>query len=150
MEAIQKIVGAMSDWIGVLSAVISAVFAGLAWRKTRLIRQQQQADEQRRAAPIRLILVRTTDQQEHVLGYQPRRDQASRAELLGILGMYFGSPRFDSSYQVRLLESGEFSHMVDGSVSELRLPMSPDDFAIIADRDKKLGPDFPSDKGTTT
>ena len=140
MEAIQKLVGAMSDWLGAISAVISACFALMAWRKTKVIRQQQESDAQRRAAPIRLILVRTSDKQEHVLGYRPRRDQASRAELLGILGMYSGNTRFESSYQVPLLESGEFSRMVDGTLSELRFPLSPDDFARFVGQDKLLSP----------
>ena len=136
MQNIHWFVGAFSDWL----AVVTTVVAVLAWRKTRLIRQQQEADERRRSEPIRLILVRKTDKREHVLEYQPRRDQASRGELLGILGMYSGSGRFESSHLVPLLESGEFSRMIDGSQNELRFPVSAEDFERFSKQDALLSP----------
>ncbi len=121
-------------------SIFSAVFALLAWRKARLIRAQQVEDERLRAEPIRLILVSAEGGDEHILGYRPRRDQATRAEILGILGIYSGEPRFESSRLVPILEDGTFDRMIAGQASELRVQVSQADFERFVHRDKELEP----------
>ena len=133
-EAANGIAGFASSLIG----IVSAVFAALAWRKARLIRQERLEADRARAEPIRLTLVRKSDNTEHTLDYRPRRDQATRNEILGILGMYYGQPRFDSSKLVSMLESGSFDRMISGEVSELRLVVSDDEFNRFRQRDAEL------------
>ncbi|MEO8498528.1 MAG: hypothetical protein ABI614_25985 [Planctomycetota bacterium] len=72
------------------------------------------------------------------MDYKPRRDQATRNEILGILGMYYGQERFDSSKLVPILESGSFDRMISGVASELRLVVSDDEFDRFQRRDSEL------------
>lgn len=130
------VIGFVSGFVG----IISAVFAVLAWNKGRMIRETMNQDLRRNAENIRLILVRDGDREEHVLGYRPRRDQATRAEILGILGMYSGEARFESSRLVPILESGDFDRMISGSTNELRFTMSAGDYDRFVKRDRSLGP----------
>jgi hypothetical protein len=129
--------------LGFLSSLIAAVLAFLAWRKAWVIRRQQVEDEHRRKEPIGLILVNEVDGREHVLGYRPRRDQATRSELLGILGMYSGEARFESSKLVPILESGAFDRMIAGQTNELRFPVATADFERFVKRDRELQPARP-------
>jgi hypothetical protein len=134
-ELTVTIIGFISSFVG----IVSAVFAVLAWNKSRMIRDTLNQDLRRNAENIRLILVREGDRQEHVLGYRPRRDQATRAEILGILGMYSGESRFESSRLVPILESGDFDRMISGSTNELRFTMSDADYDRFVKRDGALG-----------
>ena len=127
------------NFVAALIGIVSAVFVVLAWRKARQIRRAQADEERRREEHIRLILVDDRTSEQHVLGYRPRRDQATRAEVLGILGMYSGEGRFESSKLVPTLESGEFDRMISGSSSELRFRVSADDFERLKRRDQELG-----------
>jgi hypothetical protein len=131
-------INAILNFAAAFISIVSAVFAGLAWRKARQIRQVQAEEERRRSGHIRLILADEQTGEEHVLGYRPRRDQATRAEVLGILGMYSGETRFESSKLVPILEGGEFDRMISGSTSELRFRVSGDDFERLRRRDEKL------------
>ena len=126
------------NFVAALIGILSAVFVVLAWRKARQIREAQAGEERRRSGHIRLILSNEKTGEEHVLGYRPRRDQATRAEVLGILGMYSGEVRFESSKLVPILESGEFDRMISGSTSELQFQVSADDFERLKRRDEKL------------
>jgi hypothetical protein len=134
-EQTVTVIGFISSFVG----IVSAVFAVLAWNKSRMIRDTMNQDLRRNAENIRLILVREGDRQEHVLGYRPRRDQATRAEILGILGMYSGESRFESSRLVPILESGDFDRMISGSTNELRFTMSDADYDRFVKRDSALG-----------
>lgn len=127
--------GNISDLIGILTAL----FALFAWQKARSIRRTQKEELERDAEPIRLVLVRGSDGNEHVLGYQPRRDQATRNEVLGILGMYYGKDRFDSSHLVPILENGDFGRMIAGESSQLRFTVSAADYERFTQRDRELG-----------
>lgn len=127
--------GNLSDIIGVGTALF-ALYAAL---KARSIRKDQEEDARKRAEPIQLILVRQSDQQEHVLGYRPRRDQATRNEIMGILGMYSGETRFDSSTLVPILENGEFDNMIAGNVNGVHVTVSDEDYGRLAMRDRNLG-----------
>lgn len=130
-------INAILNFAAACIGILSAVFAVLAWRKARQIRQAQRDDERRRSEPIRLRLANESTGEEHVLGYRPRRDQATRAEVLGVLGMYLGKPRFESSKLVPILESGEFDRMISGLTSEVRFPVSADDFERLKKGDQK-------------
>jgi hypothetical protein len=129
---------AILNFFAACIGIFSGVFALLAWRKARQIRQVQADEDRRRSEPIRLILENEQTQEGHVLGYRPRRDQATRAEILGILGMYYGEPRYESSKLVPILESGDFDRMISGSTSELRFRVSKDDFERFRKRDQEL------------
>ncbi|MEO8498950.1 MAG: hypothetical protein ABI614_28130, partial [Planctomycetota bacterium] len=104
-------------------------------------RDSMNEELRRNAENIRLILVREGDQKEHVLGYRPRRDQATRAEILGILRMYSGGESFESSGLVPILEHGDFDRMISGRTNELRFTMSAGDYDRFVKRDNKLGSD---------
>ena len=134
-EQTVTVVGLISSFIG----IVTAVFAVLAWKKGQAIREVMEQELQRNAENIRLILVREGDNRQHVLGYQPRRDQATRNEILGILRMYSGGEQFDSSGLVPILESGEFDLMINGTTSELRFKISPSDYDRFVNRDASLG-----------
>jgi hypothetical protein len=128
--------------IGFISAVIGIVAAGFAmagWRKARSIRAAQEEQERRRAERIRLILVRESDHETHQLGYQPRRDQASRGEIMGILGMYYGQPRFEPSRLVPILENGDFEQMIAGEANALHITVSDGEYARFVKKDSELG-----------
>ena len=127
--------GNISDLLGVLTAL----FALFAWQKARSIRNAQKDEIERHAEPIRLVLVCEGDRRQHTLGYRPRRDQATRNEVLGILGMYSGESRFDSSHLVPILENGEFDRMIAGESSELRFTVSVADYERLTQRDRALG-----------
>lgn len=134
--------------IGNISDVISLgtlLFAGFTWKKARSIRKAQQDDLRQRAEPIQLILIQDGNSAErHPLGYRPRRDQATRNEILGILGMYSGEQRFDSSRLVPLL-SGEFARMVAGATNELHFTVKKEDYERLVRRDRELsGGSLPS------
>jgi hypothetical protein len=133
-EQLSQIVGFLSAVIG----IVSALFAAMAWWKARAIRREQLDMERLRSEAIRLTLVRESDGAEHTLDYCPRRDQATRNEILGILGMYFGQTRFDSSKLVPVLESGDFDRMISGEVGELKFVVSDDDFIRFETRDAEL------------
>ena len=124
-----------NQWAGLLSSVIGIVSAVLAG----LIRTQQVREKRMREQPIKLILVNESDDiKRHVLGYRPRRDQATRAEILGILGMYSGSNRFESKNLVPILESKQFDEMIAGQRNELELRVSNDDFGRFVRQDHVL------------
>lgn len=135
LEQLNTPVGLLASVVG----IVTAVFSILSWAKARAIRRTQQAEERRRGEPIRLIVVRESDREEHVLSYQPRRDQATRTEIMGILGMYFGGPsRFDSKGSTQMLINGDFSRMISGETHELRVPVSDADYATFVERDQAL------------
>ncbi len=55
-----------------------------------------------------------SEQRDFEIPYRPRRDQLSRSELLGILGMYYGRERFDSKSLRRILEDGDLDRVLAG------------------------------------
>jgi hypothetical protein len=134
LEQINTPVGLFASVLG----IATTVFSIMSWSKARAIRRTQQQEEHRRSEPIRLILVRESDREEHILSYQPRRDQATRNEIMGILGMYYGSSRFDSAPSMQVLIDGGFSRMVAGITDELRVPVTDADYTRFVDRDREL------------
>ena len=111
--------------------VAGAVLAGLAWRKTRQLRGDVLRQQQLEEAPVSLIL-KAADGRELTLPYHPRRDQLSRAELAGILGIYAGldakRPRFDLPRLRILFESGEFDRMLEGHTDQIHIPCPNSEF----------------------
>ncbi len=53
------------------------------------------------------------------LAYRPLRGQVSRAELLGIFGLFGGKERFDPDTLLSVLCSGKLSRVVGGDSAEL-------------------------------
>lgn len=72
---------------------------------------------------IRLISEFNGKQQSLDLPYTPRRDQLSRQEVLGIMGMYYGPDRFPPEIVRPMLESGALAKVIDGK-SMNRIVMS--------------------------
>jgi hypothetical protein len=52
------------------------------------------------------------------LPFKPRRDQLSRGELVGILGLYFGKDRFDADMLRPILENGLLNRVLEGALEE--------------------------------
>ena len=48
--------------------------------------------------------------------YKPRRDQLSRGELVGILGLYYGKERFDPDMLRPILENGRLNQVLEGTL----------------------------------
>lgn len=108
------------DRFTIVIAIFSAVFAWWAWfRSTELLRANRRAAEKRRA-PITIRLVTSIDGQRESLElpFKPRRDQLSRGELVGILGLYFGKDRFDADMLRPILENGLLNRVLEGALEE--------------------------------
>lgn len=120
--AINEFIGPLANMIGVGSALL----AGLAWWKARQIRaadlEQERLDEQ----PIQIIIF--CEGEQLTLPYTPRRDQMSRAELLGILGMYYPGPNRFELDPTSTFESGAFNDMLEGKSGSLTVRCTQTEF----------------------
>lgn len=126
----------LSEWVWWLASVdtflslVAAFFAGWAWLKTtELIRTNREARERKEAQ----IAITLSDQESNpprqwTAPYRPRRDQLSRAELMGILGVYAGGPRYELSQIRETLESGELDRVLNGEQNEFRIPCTTAEF----------------------
>lgn len=94
-----------------------------AWESSEKGRMEAAKTEAQWNAPIQLILV-SPEGKERVLPYEPARGQLTRAELLGILGIYGGKERFDANLLLTLLESGDLNKVTKGDTDTLRIPSS--------------------------
>lgn len=103
-----------------IMGLASTVFAALAWLKARQVQRAQIEEEKRRAAPIQITLV-AGDGRELRLPYRPRRDQLSRSEVAGVLGMYAGRRRYDLPGLSVAYESGHFGEVASGLTDEFRI-----------------------------
>ena len=116
--------------VGSVVTIVIAVFSSAGW-VLRQLRKREQSAQSLRAARIRIVLARRSDPQaRQVLPYAPRRDQATRGEVFGILGMYFGGERFSFGPGVLAptLESGAFDRMVSGETDEVEVTLPDDEF----------------------
>jgi hypothetical protein len=66
------------------------------------------------------IVLKTNDQSRLTLPYRPLRSQLNRAELQGIIGFYYGMPRYDTSFLVPVLGAPERRRIAAQSGSEGR------------------------------
>ena len=108
------------DRATILIAITSAVFAWWAWsRSTELFEVTRRAAERRRAS-ITIQLATNVDGETRTLEllYKPRRDQLSRQEVLGILGMYYGHERFPPKVVRSMLESGTLERVIEGKLDD--------------------------------
>jgi hypothetical protein len=116
------------NWLSRFDNVVGlfgAAFAIWGWVRTSELLAENREARRRRESPV-TIRLRTSRAaaggsppawDEIALPYRPRRDQLSRAELLGILGVYGGKDRFDSRLLLPLLESGRFDAVLAGDDS---------------------------------
>lgn len=87
------------------------------WAVSKL-RKRNRIREANARTPIRIVLEGTGGSRVE-LPYRPRRDQLSRAELLGILGMYGGKERFETASIVnKLLNDGQLDQVLDCSIEQ--------------------------------
>ncbi len=138
--------GRVSTIIGLLSLFVTIYYSFNTWRKTsslfadnRKLMERQKVIERRLKERITLILVEVDKDfcktgENVVLPYKPRRDQLSRAELIGILGTYNGEKRFDSKMLAPILIDGSLSRVLAGEDQSsdwdetLRIPCPSDVF----------------------
>ena len=108
--------------IGLVSVLIAAVFAVRTFMQTTTLLEANRRASRRREAPIRILLRRQRlaaepglDVEQVELPYRPRRDQLSRAELLGVLGLYYGRERFDPTLLLPILHDGTLNRVLAGT-----------------------------------
>lgn len=65
---------------------------------------------------------------EVTLPYSPARREATRAEIMGSVGMFYGAGRFSLPGLAQLFSSQGWKDMKSGVSDELRIPVSADDF----------------------
>lgn len=106
---IGEILGVWSSIVG----LVAAVFACWGWFKTTELLRSNREVRMRREALITIIL-ETEGNSDLEIPYKPRRDQLSRAELLGILGLYCGETHFDRSLLFNILQDGTFDRILAG------------------------------------
>lgn len=111
------------DTIATLAGLLAAFFSFKNWmRTTQLLKSNREAFE-RQKAPI-TIKLRTPDPSvvegydEVTIPYHPRRDQLSRSELVGILGLYYGKDRFPSQPLIPMLQHGTLNRVLEGASSD--------------------------------
>jgi hypothetical protein len=116
--------------LGVFLATVVPVL--LTWWNTRSIRRRDQL----RSRLINLVLESPT-KQRRVLPCAVLRSQFSRAELVGIFGMYAGKDRFDANQDIQLLpllERGTFNDVLEGRRDELTIPCSESFFNKVSEQ----------------
>lgn len=127
------------DRATILIAAVSAVLSGFAWlRSTELLKANRISTERRRAAiTIRLMSVVDGNTKTLDLPYKPRRDQLSRAEVVGILGLYYGERRFSPAVLRPILENESLSRVIEGKLDDstsdevLELPVDAEFFSRV-------------------
>lgn len=127
------------DRATILTAAVSAVLSGLAWlRSTELLKANRISAERRKAAiTIRLLTVVDGNTKTLDLPCKPRRDQLSRAEVVGILGLYYGERRFSPAVLRPILENGSLSRVIEGKLDDstsdevLEIPVDAEFFTCV-------------------
>lgn len=124
------------DRCTILVAACSAVFACWAWGRSKQILDSSRRAAARRREPITIRLV-VDDDRTLDLPYRPRRDQLSRVEVLGLLGMYYGPDRFPAQFFEPVLRDGSLSRVIEGKLDSdldeiLRIPVTSEIFDRIA------------------
>jgi hypothetical protein len=119
----KKIWDDIAPLIGILTSIWGAAQAYRAWETAQKGREEAAKIEAQWNAQIELVLI-APDGKERILPYHPSRGQLSRAELLGILGLYGGKERFDANLLIPLLEAGDLSAVTRGDADTLRIPSS--------------------------
>ncbi len=99
--------------LGLPAGLAGLWYAYKAWRKVLDVEEQQQRALQPIAITVECGGERVT------LAYRPLRGQVSRAELLGIFGLFGGKERFDPDTLLSVLCSGKLSRVVGGDSAEL-------------------------------
>lgn len=127
------------DRFTILIAAFSALFAWWAWvRSTQLLKVNRISAERRKAAiTIRLMTIVNGNTKTLDLPYKPRRDQLSRAEVVGILGLYYGERRFSPTVLRPILENESLSRVIEGRLDDspsdevLEIPVDAEFFAHV-------------------
>jgi hypothetical protein len=101
--------------ITILTAAFAAVLSAMTWFKSRRLIALKRNEEESRRAPITIRLV--NGKRTFELPYKPLRGQLSRHELLGLLGLYYGEPRFDPFVLQDVLENGSLSRILAGNAT---------------------------------
>jgi hypothetical protein len=131
---VSTFLAALGHYVGIASgilAVYGAVVSTFSWIKTRDIRAEQVAEQERRGQSIELVLEDCDSGACLELPARPRRDQCTRSEILGILGTMRGEKRLDTAVLSKVFWSGEYSDMLEGRTNTLRCKVTPEDYAEI-------------------
>lgn len=105
------------DRITIVFSFISMVLSVKIWWSTTQLFEfnRRQLAKKRAKITIRIRCIEPAGDKTLDLPYQPRRDQLSRSELQGILGLYHGKDRFDAKCLRSILENGELSRVIEGA-----------------------------------
>ena len=125
---ILNFIGHSADIIGVLGAI----FATLAWINTRKIRHESAKERERKNQKIKVILKNYDTNKTLLLPVELSREELSRAELLGRIGMmptknpkerfainYFNSKEFYQQLDQVRIGSGEYNFVISCTVNEI-------------------------------
>ncbi len=108
----------MADVLTTLAGVVAAGFSIAAWLQTTELLKSNRETKAMKSALISIILrasfpnaeIKTVE-----LPVKPRRDQLTRGEFLGIIGM-FGDKRFEPTAFRKCIESGHFYQILAGEI----------------------------------
>lgn len=120
---IERVSAARANWVTALSFLISV--PGFGFTLWTLIRMRSDAERARRGREEISISVRFGDAAER-LWYRPRRSQVTRGELLGIIGMFGGSERFEPAGLIQTIQD-ELKRVEDGKSDHLTIPLDQGD-----------------------
>lgn len=118
---ILNFIGHSADIIGVLGAI----FATLAWINTRKIRKESAKERERKNQKVKVILKNYDTNKTLVLPVELSREEFSRAELLGRIGMIpMKNPK--ERFAINYFHSKEFYQQLD----QVRTGSGEHDFVI--------------------
>lgn len=120
------------NWTGVLtllnilSTAITLVVTVITVYQTWQLRRRQKMQMR----VIKLFVIVPEDPNcRRSLPYRVLRSQLSRAELQGILGLYYmGDKRYDTKLLKLFFEQNTFNEMLEGKSDQLEIPVSKDQF----------------------
>lgn len=118
------LLGITANLLGVLTPILAAG----AWVASSRLRQEAQKREDLANAPIDIIMVDEESGELFRLPYRPLRRLLNRAELQGIIGMYYGPGRYNIPAFEELFSSQTFDKMVNGEINSLSITCPPEVF----------------------
>lgn len=122
------------EWVGLVADIIGilgAVFALLAWRQARQLREDLKQEQTRQNQVVQVEL-RQGEKTYALPVLQLRRGELSRAEILGRIGM-IPMKKKGQRFEIRYTNTAEFlkqiNQILDGKVdSILTIPCTDDEF----------------------
>ena len=119
------------DWSTIIQAidVASTIFGFLAFLYARAMWLANKRREILLNQTISIFLVDESGEEgEYLLPYSPLRRELTRAEILGIPGMFSGKTRFNIPRLTEVFTSGQLQQILLGLSSEIKICTPHDEF----------------------